>query len=304
VDPWRLDPAMRDEWPWLVPMEPLRPGVSHIVVETALAVPTRRLLREFGIAAREEALGPYTAFEVLLDAGEDAPPVVWNGQVCLAMTSAGYAYRRFRAGAEAVRAGAAEAEAARAFQDALVFWPCYREAAQQLGLSGERMPLGELRSPARLPYSLRFESGLVLCALTCPASAAPGETVTVLTGWTRSRPIGWQFTRPGAFLHVLDGRGRIVAQADELLLAAYEPYGRAVLMEQPPNSPLIHAFQATLPPTLTPGSYSLAMGICEPDMRRQKIRLAGAGNLRIDKRRAIWPDCIRIGPEVVGAEAR
>ena len=109
-------------------------------------------------------------------------------------------------------------------------------------------------APGDAPTPALRLTGVQTCALV------PGADLTLLTSWETGGP---HFVSLALFVHLLDGRGAIVAQDDGL---GYPPH------TWQPGDRFLQVSRLSLPPDLPPGDYTLQFGLYDrADGRRWPV---------------------------------
>ena len=103
------------------------------------------------------------------------------------------------------------------------------------------------------PLSLEFGGSLRLIGWQAPASITAGSTVLLNFYWQTVKPVDQDYT---TFLHLLDGKGNIVAQLDLKPFAGTRPTSQWQTGEVSHDD-----YPFSLPANLPPGSYRLNLGL-------------------------------------------
>jgi len=102
-----------------------------------------------------------------------------------------------------------------------------------------------------------FEDAMTLQSIAIiDAEATPGQPVRTAVKWSTNQPIEDSFS---VFLHVRDGEGNIVAQADSI-----PGNGLLPMTAWEPDQTITDRFTIKLPPDIQPGTYEVVMGVYEP----------------------------------------
>lgn len=108
----------------------------------------------------------------------------------------------------------------------------------------DRVPLADIA---------RFGDLFALLAADAPQRAEAGETIDVYLWWRAEQPVALDYS---VSVVVLDGQGNLVAQDDSSPLE-----GRAPTSGWPPGALRLDVHRVSLPLTLTPGRYDLAVRV-------------------------------------------
>jgi hypothetical protein len=150
-------------------------------------------------------------------------------------------------------------------------------------VAGSQLTLGPIKvhgqpSPAAsvgIAAPAHFADGIDLVGYDVrPSAAPPGSTVTLTLSWSaRARPAA-DYT---VFVHVVDSRGKVVAQAD-----APPRSGRYPTSLWDPGETIVDPHQLALGPSLPPGSYRLEVGLYLPVTGR-RLPLIGPDGAKGDR---------------------
>jgi hypothetical protein len=141
---------------------------------------------------------------------------------------------------------------------------------------------GEIAETA-VPFNAVFGDQVKLLGCDCVDTAVPGQIINLRLYWTALRPPDDNYT---VFVHLLDDAGQFITGHDapplngDYVTAAWEP-GDIIPDEHP----------LTLPPDLLPGTYSLRVGLYQPE---SGIRLPAA-----DANGDLYPDQTVTLPSIV-----
>jgi hypothetical protein len=97
---------------------------------------------------------------------------------------------------------------------------------------------------------------------------ASGEAVTVHLTWTPTAALSEAALPPIAFVHLLDGRGKLLRTFDQAFMQAWAE-GSTVNQD-------VRVFQSALAPPLAPGSYRLSVGLYQ-GQGNKRYALEGLG---------------------------
>ena len=129
--------------------------------------------------------------------------------------------------------------------------------AQELGLS---------------PAGILFGDAFQASALHAPAEISRGEAITLTVLWEATGRPAADYT---AFVHLLDATDSYVAGYDRAPAGDRFPTSR-----WQPGDRILSRFALTTPPDLTPGEYSVWLGLYDADSQGQtRLPVSGAGGL-------------------------
>jgi hypothetical protein len=114
-----------------------------------------------------------------------------------------------------------------------------------------------------LNATITFENGLQLDRAQISHTALkPGDPICLEFQWNTTQQLPIDYT---VFVHVLDQNGQLVAQSDLQPGGGYAPTS-----SWPIGQPITDRHGVVLPPTLTPGTYQIVIGLYGPDGVRMK----------------------------------
>ncbi len=130
----------------------------------------------------------------------------------------------------------------------------------------------------------RFGPGILLLGHTLPAERLrAGEALEVTLYWRATQALDQDFS---VFVHLLDERGNLVAQRDSQPNAGQYPTSTWM-----PGTVVRDQYTVPLPRDLSPGSYSVLVGMYEwPSLQRLRVETGGVAS----------GDSVRVGKVVVG----
>ncbi len=129
--------------------------------------------------------------------------------------------------------------------------------ARDENFDGQRLALFAL--PADLPaqpVGRVFGGTIELTAIAAPAETEAAAALPVELRWTARQPVGVDYR---VFIHVVDGQGNKIAQADGQPVNWNRPTSTWALGEE-----IIDRYGLWLPPETAPGAYSLLVGLYNP----------------------------------------
>lgn len=148
--------------------------------------------------------------------------------------------------------------------------------------SGENVWYGDVRlaryvTPADLPEptpsGARFGEFIALEAYAFGGAAQPGDALQVRLDWQTAAPLNRRYK---VFVQLLDASGVLAAQRDS------EPGGGSALtVNWPPGETITDRHGLLIPPDLTPGDYTLIVGLYDLDNPSARLPVGGADYLTL-----------------------
>jgi hypothetical protein len=147
--------------------------------------------------------------------------------------------------------------------------------------SGENVWYGDVRlaryvMPAGLPEptpsGARFGEAITLEAYALGGTAQPGDVLQVRLDWQTAAPLDRRYK---VFVQLLDKNGVLVAQRDS------EPGGGSALTINWPTGQTITDHHGLLLPDLTPGDYTLIVGLYDLDNPSARLPVVGGDYLTL-----------------------
>lgn len=268
------------------------------IVDPRFADATRSVLTEQRLPFSEESIAAWNVFTVAADGwhpdGLNLPPAArWTGDGLLAGNTTAHVKEALRR----LRAGGDPEMSRRALLQEMVHW---RPSALSALTEDEVAHLGgeaavQARQDAaqfpKTPCATEFANGIRLEGVEIDSStASAGGEVVLRLYWSASE--NFEAGDEVVFIHLRDGRGKVVAQGD------YR--GSLLLWGSPTVRPVAgecvqEVRQIFLPSMVAPGPLSLSIGLYHPgNGRRVPVRRSEAPEVR--RKSATWPERIRIVP--------
>ncbi len=147
-------------------------------------------------------------------------------------------------------------------------------------------PLAVPTASPSMPLAVRFGESIALDGADLPATVQAGDALTYTLYWRAQAPIEFDYA---LFAHLLDVQGNKVAQLD---WQPHDPAGVLPMSAWVVDQPVIDRQSLPLPPDLTPGDYTLQIGVYDWRTGTRLVPTGDAGPATL----VAGEDVIRFGP--------